>query len=108
MRTRITRCERRRRIKSNLASAVIAAGDKFVARFVESAICQRQDVRPQNLEKKKVAAFVCFQLFNKLIQHSPKVWFLAFGNQRLFENNLIYNHINISAGACEGVNRRGF
>jgi hypothetical protein len=46
----------------HLARAVVTAGDELVARLVEGAVRQRQNMRPQNFKQKKVASLVAFQL----------------------------------------------
>lgn len=50
----------------NLASSIIASSDKLVPRLVESAIRQRKNVGPQDLEQEEVAGVVSFQLLNEL------------------------------------------
>jgi len=66
-------------------------------------------VRSKNLEKEKIAALICFKLFDQLVQHSPKVRLFAFRDQRLLENNLINNDIDVGAvkWVTKVVMRRG-
>jgi hypothetical protein len=48
----------------DLARAIITARDKFVARLVEGAVRERQDMRAQNLEQEEVRSLVALQLFD--------------------------------------------
>eukprot|EP00962_Isochrysis_galbana_P057832 scaffold30391_cov109-Isochrysis_galbana.AAC.1 len=56
---------------AHLAGAVIAASDESIARLVERTICQRQDVRSQNLEE--VEALVLMRLLDGQIRKETSV-----------------------------------
>lgn len=48
----------------DLAGAVVTARDELVARLVEGAIGEGEDMCTEDLEQKEVGCFVAFQLFN--------------------------------------------
>ena len=72
----------------HLTSAIVAPSDKFITRFVESAIRERQNVGTQDLEKVEVVNVVHFQFLDELKDKFAEVPFPVFGNEWLFENNL--------------------
>ena len=50
----------------HLAGTVVTPSDELVARLVEGAVRQWQDVRSQNLEQIKIATLVALKLLNEL------------------------------------------
>ena len=55
----------------HLARAVVAARDEAVARLVEGAVGERQDVRSQDLEQVEVLVLVRLDLLDQLVPAVP-------------------------------------
>jgi len=94
-------------------------GDALVARLVERAVGERQDVRAQDLEQVKVVALVHLELLDQLYSHStesvpaftcpqppqqqerltvdesPELRLARLGDQRLLEHDLVHQHLNV-------------
>ena len=62
----------------------------LVARLVERAVGQRQDMSPQDFVQEEVIAVVGLQLLNKLVDQATKLWLPPFRYERLLEHNLVH------------------
>lgn len=74
--------------QTHLAGSIIAACNKLIPTLVECTVCQRQDVRPQNLEQIERSVLVALQLLYQLVDQSSQLGLPILRDQRLLKDNL--------------------
>ena len=80
----------------DLAGAVVAARDEPRAALVEGAVGQREQVCSQHLEEAEALHLILLLLLDKLLDELLELRLACLRDERLLEQNLIDQAINVS------------
>mmetsp|Transcript_32782 Transcript_32782/g.76574 ORF Transcript_32782/g.76574 Transcript_32782/m.76574 type:complete len:204 (-) Transcript_32782:71-682(-) len=79
----------------HLAGTVVAAGDEPLAVLVESAVCEREDVRSKDFEEVKLLGVLRILFLDELVQELPHVRPLALRQEGLLLQDLVQEHFHV-------------
>ena len=79
----------------HLARAVVAARDETVARLVEGAVRQREDVRAQDLEQVEALVLVRLLLLDQLVHQLAQLRLSRIGDEGLLADQLVDQHLHV-------------